>query len=76
MDCVHYGFKPVMGAQLLIDVVQMVTKGLLADVEEFCDLGLALPFHEDLPISGPPQFAPRYLNAASRSKTTKNIATR
>lgn len=46
LDCVHYGFKAVMGTQLLIDVVQVVAQGLLADVERFCNLGLVLAFRK------------------------------
>lgn len=44
LDCVHYGFKAIVGAQLLINVVQVVAQGLLADVEGFCDLRLVLAF--------------------------------
>ena len=35
-----------MGAKLLINVVQVVAEGLLADVEGFCNLRLALPFRK------------------------------
>jgi hypothetical protein len=32
-DCIHDGFQAVVGAQFLVDVVQVVSQGLQADVE-------------------------------------------
>jgi hypothetical protein len=42
----HDGLKPIMGAQLLVDVVEMVAERLQCNPKRFSDLGRILAFGE------------------------------
>lgn len=46
MDCVHDRFQTVMCSQFLIDVVQMISQGLQADIKRFRNICGTLPFGE------------------------------
>jgi hypothetical protein len=46
LDRIHDSFQPIVGPELLIDVVQVITEGLQADVKRFRDLGGILALGE------------------------------